>query len=206
MTLGWAGGITSTPAQRHNLGWAGLALLLLALVHACWRPRREVWVVLSGFLVYYLFIGAGRLVGLLTLCAALGWKPRAWRAEEGVVVVALGIFAILLLVSQSTFMRYALPLAVQYYLTGVQLQPEDADLLFNLALSYIHLNQYPQAAAALERSVALKLDPDAYINLGVAYSNTGQSDKARSCFDKVLELAPDHPQAERLRRELQKGR
>ncbi|MCC7262699.1 MAG: tetratricopeptide repeat protein [Candidatus Latescibacteria bacterium] len=47
---------------RYNLGWPGLALLLLALAHACWRPRREVWVVLSGFLAYYLVIGAGSLV------------------------------------------------------------------------------------------------------------------------------------------------
>lgn len=47
---------------RYNLGWPGLALLALALAHACWRPRREVWAVWSGFLAYYLAIGAGHLV------------------------------------------------------------------------------------------------------------------------------------------------
>lgn len=60
--LGWGWWYHLHTSLRHNLGWPGLALLLLALAHACWRPRREVWVVFCAFAAYFLVIGAGRLV------------------------------------------------------------------------------------------------------------------------------------------------
>jgi 4-amino-4-deoxy-L-arabinose transferase-like glycosyltransferase len=59
---------------------------------------------------YHLRYGLG-LAGMATLLVSLAWKPRAWRAEEKTVAACLGIFGVLLAVSQSTFMRYALPLA-----------------------------------------------------------------------------------------------
>jgi len=58
----------------------------------------------------HLYYGAG-LAFALALLAALAYRPRGWRRDELVVVVAFALFVLLLAFSSSTFMRYALPLA-----------------------------------------------------------------------------------------------
>ena len=47
---------------RYNLGWVGLGLTVAAVVQAVRRPRREVWVVLAGFVAYLAVMGWGKLV------------------------------------------------------------------------------------------------------------------------------------------------
>jgi len=47
---------------RHSLGLFGLLLTGLALIWTSRHRRNEEWVVLAGFLAYYLVMGSGRLV------------------------------------------------------------------------------------------------------------------------------------------------
>ena len=82
------------------------------------------------------------------------------------------------------------------------LNAQDPQLLYNLGLSYIAQQRFPDAIAAFEAAVARKPDADAYVNLGVLYTKAGQRARARTCYGKALELAPDHPQAEAMRQEL----
>jgi tetratricopeptide (TPR) repeat protein len=79
---------------------------------------------------------------------------------------------------------------------------QDPRLLYNLGLSYIAQQRFPEAIAAIEASVARKPDADAYVNLGLLYAKTGQRARARTCYGKALELAPDHPQAGAMWQEL----
>jgi len=59
---------------------------------------------------YSLRYGLG-LVGLLTAFVALLWKPRQWKHEEFIVVSGIVAFFLLLVLAESVFIRYALPLA-----------------------------------------------------------------------------------------------
>lgn len=61
-------------------------------------------------LFYNLRYGLG-WVGLLTAGAACLWRPRGWRIDERVLIAALAVFTAILLIAESTFLRYALPLA-----------------------------------------------------------------------------------------------
>lgn len=47
---------------RHNLGWMGLVLWAVSLGWVARESRREGWVVLAGFISYWLFMGSGKLV------------------------------------------------------------------------------------------------------------------------------------------------
>jgi tetratricopeptide (TPR) repeat protein len=58
----------------------------------------------------HLYYGAG-LAFSLVLLAALAYRPKDWRRDELVVLIALLLFLLLLALSSSTFMRYALPIA-----------------------------------------------------------------------------------------------
>ncbi len=93
--------------------------------------------------------------------------------------------------------------AVQAYLKAISLQVDDPGVYYNLGLSLVKLNRLPEAVAAFEACVARKPDADAYVNLGVLYTNAGQRERARASFGKALELAPNHPQATGIRQELQ---
>lgn len=93
--------------------------------------------------------------------------------------------------------------AVQAYLRAIDLQVIDPGIYYNLGMSYVKLQRLPEAIAAFQTCVAHKPDADAYVNLGVLYSNAGQREQARSCFSKALQLAPNHPQAAAMREELQ---
>ena len=51
------------------------------------------------------------VAGLLTVCASLVWRPLSLRRNEMIVVTGFATFFGLLVVAESVFMRYALPLA-----------------------------------------------------------------------------------------------
>ena len=42
-------------------------------------------------------------------------------------------------------------------------------------------------------------DPEVYYQLGCLYHKLGKAREARLSFERFLELAPDHPQADRVR-------
>ncbi|MBM3277881.1 MAG: glycosyltransferase family 39 protein [Candidatus Handelsmanbacteria bacterium] len=117
----------------RNLGTAAVTALLVAAIATpyVWLDYTQFWSHFStmgqehlldsghrgsdpawlNLIRYHLRYGLG-IVGVATLLIALFWKPRDWRAEERVIAACLSVFVILLAASQSTFMRYALPLAV----------------------------------------------------------------------------------------------
>ncbi|MBI2506434.1 MAG: glycosyltransferase family 39 protein [Candidatus Latescibacteria bacterium] len=85
---------------RYGLGWVGLGLGVGAVGQALRSRKKEVWVLLAGFLAYYLVMGAGMLVflryalPLMLLLAVLisgavrSLRHRWWRAGL-VLLVAL---------------------------------------------------------------------------------------------------------------------
>ena len=86
--------------------------------------------------------------------------------------------------------------AVDAYRRAIALNPDYARAHSNLGNAYLRLGSYEQAISAYEQAVAV--DPgyaEGFYNLGVVYHTLGNVRKTRTNFRRVLDLAPDHPQA-----------
>ena len=90
--------------------------------------------------------------------------------------------------------------AALLYVQGLEIDANDPDLLFALGASLLTLQIDEQAVNVLERALALRPEADMYVNLGVAYSRTGQLGRARICLATALEMEPEHPQAAAVRK------
>ncbi len=86
--------------------------------------------------------------------------------------------------------------AVEYFEKAVG-QTTDAIVPFNVA--EIYFNQGNAAKAVEYYQVAAEYKPDwadPHLKMGYAYLNTGDVDGAKTSFQKVVEVAPDSPQAQ----------
>ena len=86
--------------------------------------------------------------------------------------------------------------AVAYFEKAVS-QTTDAIVPFNVA--EIYFNQGDAAKAVEYYQVAAEYKPDwadPHLKMGYAYLNTGDLDGAKVSFQKVVEVAPDSPQAQ----------
>lgn len=105
-------------------------------------------------------------------------------------------------------------LAIREYQLSTQLDPNQGDAWYCLGCLYMSFKSfdlgarkaeiimYPQAIEAFQRAIEINpKDIDAHLNLGAAYGETGQIDKAEQQFHRVLELDPSEEVAiENLRR------
>ena len=76
-------------------------------------------------------------------------------------------------------------------------QTTDAIVPFNVAEIYFNQQNAAKAAEFYRIATEYKPDwPDAHLKLGYAYLNTGDLESATTSFQKVVEVAPDSPQAQ----------
>jgi chromosome segregation ATPase len=83
-----------------------------------------------------------------------------------------------------------------------KLPEENANLHYNLGVLYAQHQEYPKAVAELEKVTELKPnDAEAYYNLGVINGEyLGNRKKSLVYFEKYLALAPNDPEADRIRK------
>lgn len=103
--------------------------------------------------------------------------------------------------------------AIDMYQKGLKIDPESA-VGYNLIGMACRM-QYNKTGDILWRhkeiisfNQALEIDPDyvpALINLGATYYYSGESDKAVPYFKHALEVYPDNPEAEEIRRMITEG-
>lgn len=77
---------------------------------------------------------------------------------------------------------------------AIELGPEQADTLNELAICHMELNELQECRTALER--ALKLEPEnvkIISNMGILSLKEQKSEEARGYFRSVLELNPEDP-------------
>ena len=74
-------------------------------------------------------------------------------------------------------------------------RPRDAAGFYLLGAALLQQDQFPQAKAALERSLILKRDPDTEYLLGVALDKLGDRAAAIEIFRQVIRARPDHAAA-----------
>ena len=69
--------------------------------------------------------------------------------------------------------------------------PHNSGLLATLGTLYLEINRWGLAIAFLEASMKYgRRQSDVLSNLGIAYRNTGQPDKARACLEESVKLDP----------------
>lgn len=85
---------------------------------------------------------------------------------------------------------------------AIELMPKEA--AYHVELAELHMLMATANREPLPESVektlkeAMKLnssEPDAFLQLAIYYKVTGDTDKARACYQKVLDLKPNHPKA-----------
>jgi tetratricopeptide (TPR) repeat protein len=93
------------------------------------------------------------------------------------------------------------PQAEKYFLESLKLNPEFANALGGLGMTYTAMGRYADAVQKLDRAVRKnpKL-PQLHYELGRAYRGLGDRQKAREEFQLTVELAPDSPMAEEAQR------
>lgn len=74
-------------------------------------------------------------------------------------------------------------------------RPRDAAGFYLLGAALLQQDQFPQAKAALERSLILKRDPDTEYLLAVALDKLGDRAAAIEIFRQVIRARPDHAAA-----------
>ncbi|MFG0336063.1 MAG: tetratricopeptide repeat protein, partial [Maioricimonas sp. JB049] len=92
--------------------------------------------------------------------------------------------------------------AEKHYKTALKGDPHNADLIANLGYSYLLQGRYGESESQLRRALAKNPEHDSAIgNLGVVYARTGDRERAREMFARILppeaveqklaELAPE---------------
>jgi tetratricopeptide (TPR) repeat protein len=86
-----------------------------------------------------------------------------------------------------------LPEAEPYIAEVLQLKPKDIDLYGQIGVVYLSAGKPEKAFEIFQKSLAIKPNPTAYLNLASYYTRRGQTEEALKSYAKVLELKPDAP-------------
>ncbi|HET9240434.1 MAG TPA: tetratricopeptide repeat protein [Oligoflexus sp.] len=83
--------------------------------------------------------------------------------------------------------------ALRIYRQAILLNPDDADLCYNLGNLLRTIGQHEKAIGVYEHAYRLNpKDPDILVNLAPLYRSTQKRDKARECYGKILALDPEN--------------
>ena len=86
--------------------------------------------------------------------------------------------------------------AVACYQKLLRLQPAQAEVHYQIGVSFHNQNSLAEAAAAYRRAVELRPDhAEAHNNLGVILEGQGQWEQAAACYQEALRLRPDYADA-----------
>ncbi|GMR21967.1 MAG: hypothetical protein BMS9Abin37_0290 [Acidobacteriota bacterium] len=148
----------------------------------------ELLVAQPSFYQVHEFVGiAYREMGDYDAAVAEFEKVLAQDASHTSTLISIGD----VLVAQRKFDE-----AVEYFKRAVS-QTEDAIVPFNVAEIYFNQGDAAQAIEYYELAAQYKPDwADPQLKLGYAYLNTGDLGGAKAAFQKVVELAPNSPQAQ----------
>lgn len=87
-------------------------------------------------------------------------------------------------------MKHMADKQVEPLLVKLQANPNDSDLLVQVARSYLAAHQFSTAASFYERAAAVKPSAKVFVSLGSAYYYSEAPDKALAAFQRALALEP----------------
>ena len=92
-------------------------------------------------------------------------------------------------------------LAIEAYKRALAIDSSDPDVLVDLGACYHALGSAEKAVPLFEKAIAI--DPNhaiAYFNLGITYRDLNNNDKVRQYWGRLIELYPDQPIADTVRK------
>jgi Tfp pilus assembly protein PilF len=85
-----------------------------------------------------------------------------------------------------------------------KLAPQNSEILFSLAGAYLQSQKCDLAVETLNQlSVAQPRQPRVFVMLGISFECLGQTEKAKTSFQRAIDLAPQDPVVEVARRHLE---
>ena len=85
--------------------------------------------------------------------------------------------------------------AIDLYREGLKYNSNDAEMHSSLGSMLLQLNRVDEGITELEQAVKIKADSVTYCNLGIAWVQKGQLNRAMECYAKSIQLKPDNPKA-----------
>ena len=90
--------------------------------------------------------------------------------------------------------------ALSAYQRAAERDSDNSNIFYNIAQVYIERGDEEEAIRHLRQAIEHNVnDPEAYYQLGGLYHKLGKAREARLSFERFLQLAPGHPQADRVR-------
>ena len=90
--------------------------------------------------------------------------------------------------------------ARDYFKQSLERNSQDEILAYNVGVILFSNQKLDEALEYFDMATKIKPNwADAYLKLGYVYLNKTQYDEAKTNFNKFLELAPDHPQAQSVK-------
>ncbi len=94
--------------------------------------------------------------------------------------------------------------ALSAYQRAAERDPDNSNIYYNIAQVYIERGDGEEAIFHLRQAIEHNIqDPEPYYQLGGLYHKAGKAREARLSFERFLQLAPGHSQADRVRQLLQ---
>jgi tetratricopeptide (TPR) repeat protein len=133
------------------------------------------------------------LMIMLAACAVWqGMKSASEYFEEGAALIAKGEY----------------DQAIKKYQKGLRLEPRSAVGYNYLGMAYGYKYEQLRSLDWREKEIeafkkAIELDPNffrPYFNLGITYHNMGKPKEAANYFKKCLEIYPEHPKRELIKK------
>jgi len=85
--------------------------------------------------------------------------------------------------------------AIEYYQKGLQLEPNNKQLLDYLSLAYLKQDDSDNAIEALKKITENEDDKKVWFRIGKIYESNEETDSAKEAFDKALEIDADYADA-----------
>jgi tetratricopeptide (TPR) repeat protein len=94
--------------------------------------------------------------------------------------------------------------AQTYFQQSLDLNPQDENLAYNVGEIYFSSGKIEEAIQFFNLAIQIKPQwSEPYLKLGYVYLNKNDLEKAKEMFKKYLELAPDAPNAEEIKKVIQ---
>jgi len=88
--------------------------------------------------------------------------------------------------------------AIAHYLRALDIDPENADIAYNLGNAYRDLGDHPSALEAYGKVIQIQPNfPTAYNNIGVSLAELGHHDGAITAYEQAIKLSPNMPNPHR---------
>lgn len=81
--------------------------------------------------------------------------------------------------------------AEPYIQNVLRINPKDIEIYQRIGVVYITARKYDKASEIFRKSLEVKENPGAYLNLADIYTKNGKINEAIAAYEKVLELKPD---------------